>query len=96
MPWKFCVKNVSDENHFFIISLIFIFQTLDPGVLLPLQSEDDSVQSEGTTDSLLQQYTEAAQGFPQHQVNIQKVIAVILWKDPFLQFPFIFIWNCFN
>lgn len=81
---------------FLLYHWFFIFQTLDPGVLLPLQSEDDSVQSEGTTDSLLQQYTEAAQGFPQHQVNIQKVIAVILWKDPFLQFPFIFIWNCFN
>lgn len=56
------------------VSLICIVQTLDPRVLLPLQPEDDSVQSEGTADSLLQQYTQAAQGFPQHQVSIQKVI----------------------
>lgn len=84
------------EITFLLYHWFFIFQTLDPRVLLPFQSEDDSIQSEGTTDSILQQHTETAQGFPQHQVNIQKVIAVILVKDPFLQFPFILIWNCFN
>lgn len=97
MPLRFCVRNVSEENHFMIVSLfvslIFVsFRHLIQEFCYRFNQRMTQYSLRGQLIAYYNSILRLLKDFP----NIRSVYRKLFREDPFLQVPFTLIWNCFN